>query len=676
MSFTQAQVEPVNAFSTNKVIHSFLERRGLSHDDIDYLLHPNASHQHDPFLLRGIQKFIDLLHSVKGQPISVVADYDADGVLSGTVARVGLSLFGFGDVYVYAPKTFDGYGITKRSVNAVMKARPETKVILTTDNGSNAHEGIAYAKSLGLTVLVTDHHLADADPMADAVVNPNRRFEKDQNGELEQYPFTEISGTAVVYKTLLAYGLKYITDKQALLDYSTLVLLVGISTISDVMPLLNENRYFVTQAVAMLERFVEGHSVQRIFQYDDSPLGQYYRGVDLLVMTLNKHGKLKYGIDSDMFGFIIGPMLNSPRRMVGESQLGFDLFQTTRRELFGSGVAQVVPPSDSLFELNETRKAYVRKLTTALLRKIEISHEQGIAPIHFSVFNIVTGAGIAGLLSGAYTKQYHLPSVAFSVPVNKAGNVTQVIDLVNVDTSNCKTLSGSARSSEGFDIHAFLTVIDTEHPDLIKKWGGHAGAAGITIEANKFDEFRAVFVGKLAQILLTEQSTKTSANATAVPELEIGGEFVLTSHTYDRLVSLYNRPDAEQVTEIQVDDYTPIMSNQELVDSVRFFEELEPFGNGFPKPMFSVAFSMKDVRVYYMGTEKQHAKVLLPNGLSVIHWNGADVFRLQEQHTENGVLVQNTQDNRAFIATGSISINEYNGNESLQLIVEGLVQVE
>lgn len=99
------------------------------------------NHQHNPFLLKGVGRWINVLHRVKGLPIAIIPNYDADGVLSGTLASVGLYLFGFEDVYLYPPKTYDGYGLSRKSVDNVLQARPETRVIITTDNGSNAHDG-------------------------------------------------------------------------------------------------------------------------------------------------------------------------------------------------------------------------------------------------------------------------------------------------------------------------------------------------------------------------------------------------------------------------------------------------------------------------------------------------------------------------------------------------------
>lgn len=640
----------------NPIIRSFLHRREFSAQDVTYLINPNETHQHDPFLLKGVGRWIDVLHSVKGQPIAVIPDYDADGVLSGTLARVGLSLFGFGDVYLYPPKTRDGYGLSKQSVNNVLDAQPDTRVIITTDNGSNAHEGIQYAKEKGLTVLVTDHHLADAPPCADAVVNPNGHGDN-------TYPFTHISGTAVIYKALAAYANKYTTNPHVWRDFRSLVLLVGISTISDVMPLINENRYYVTESVKMLTHFVNGYSVERVLAYDDTPIHQYYRGVDLLVTTLNQRGKLKYGINADTFGFTIGPILNSPRRMIGESEISFRLFQTEQADLKD---AEHVLPSDELYAINEERKTYVQKLTTALFSHMK---EQGGVPLDYMIFNARMRGGVAGLLSGNFTKKFGLPSIAFGVGPDASQEESE--NPINVDVGNLpdgSVFAGSARSPETFDLHSFLKVIDADNPGLIEKWGGHAQAAGITIRAENYERFRDVFTNKFMEIL-AEQTVDQKEPEVASP---FNGEYILTTEAYDRLITKGVTHESEVVP---LHGHTSVFTNQSLWEAVRFFEQLEPFGHGFPRPSFSVAIAMRDVpRVFTMGADQQHAKLMLRNGLTVINWNGAALFQRAEP-VEIDASGNPVPDSRVFVVTGELSVNRFNGVESLQLIASDVQEL-
>ena len=635
MSVTQERV-------ANPLIQAFLTRRGLALGDLDYLMNPNVTHEHDPYLLRGVSDWIDLLHTHKGEAVAVIPDYDADGVLSGTLARVGLSILGFGDVYVYPPKASDGYGMSETSVDQVLAHAPDTKVIVTTDNGSVADTGIAYAKSKGLVVLVTDHHVSKRPSIADAHVNPNAQEHVD-----ETYPFCDISGTAVIYKVLCAYAKRYQSDDvtQALLG--TLVFLVGVSTISDVMPLLDENRYYVTEAVNMLTRFTKNASYERLMSYSDTPLDQYFRGVELLVKTLTDRGRLKFGINANTFGYVIGPMLNSPRRMTGDSKLAFDLFQTTKSSL---NLDNWVPPSDVLYDLNEERKAYVRTLTSGLFKHIE--QDSHIDPLYFTVVSITTRGGVVGLLSGDFVKRYGLPNITFGVP---SGHTTSQQDgEINPKLTNTSVmLSGSGRAPAGFDMYRFITHIDKSYPGLIETWGGHAQAVGITVCADKFDDFRYVYVSHLIK-LLEDISETVDGAGNDVRALPLDVDFMIDTPAYQDVVASGYAP----VFAIPITGDGPLIHNPSVRELIEFIEKLEPFGHGFTEPTFGLVFNIQQVTKREMGADKQHVKFTLPNGLSVIHWNGADLYR----HDGFG------DDFRTFAVEGVLNINHFNGVDTLQLI--------
>lgn len=631
-------MQPVlSTIHENPVVSAFLTRRSLDAVSLDYLIHPSPAHQHDPFLLPGMSDFVEALHAVKGKRIAIMPDYDADGVLSGTLARVGLSLFGFGTAYVYPPKTWEGYGLSVKSVDAILAACPDVEVLLTTDNGSNAHEGVAYAKAKGLTVLVTDHHVADADPTADAVVNPNRRH------VASEYPFNGISGTAVIYKTLQAYGMRYVTDVKVAEDFKSLLFLVGVSTISDVMPLLDENRYFVTETVRMLDHFVSTHTPVRVSVWDDTPLGAYYRGLDLLVSTLYIKGKLNYGVNVDTLGFTIAPILNSPRRMIGDSEMGFLLFQTTPADA-DYPVGERI--SDALFDVNEERKAYV----TALKQELHAAVALGGRPVEQTIFTAHMKAGVAGLLAGAFTSEYELPSIAFAV-----GGKDPVDNPINAPLPRAGTVKGSGRAPDWFDLHGFLTVLDAEHPGLIATWGGHKTAAGISVYVDQFNAFKRLFTQRLTEVLheMSELTKLKHGEALHVPRPR--GEFLL-----DTPASMKLFPDVPVRHAIT----GHVMQDDALCSALTFFETVAPYGNSFEAPSFTVVFSHEDASAFRtMGKEGQHAKFTLQNGLTVIAWNEAELLTK---------LSTVDPDMRQFVVTGRLSFNEFNGRVSMQLVADDI----
>lgn len=613
-------------FDLNKIVASFLEKRNISISDVETLIQPSKDHQHDPVLLNGVTSWSALLHQCKGLNITIVPDYDADGILSGTLARVGLYMLGFGDVNVYPPKSYHGYGMTETTVDEVLRLYPTTQVIVTTDNGSNALTGVSYAKSKGLVVLVTDHHIAQEDVQADAEINPNHVDD-------ETYPYKSISGTTVIYKGLLHYAHQYGTHDDVR-QLHNLIFLVGVSVISDVMPIVDENRYYVTEAVRMFTHFYQNFNDDMIYFYDDTPIGQYYRGLGLLVIELNKHGRLKYGINTDTFGFTIGPILNAPRRMLGDSTLGFALFHQTLGHLQQESY---IPPSVALHQVNEQRKAYVTRYTKSLFDTIE---QSGLSVVDFSVCHTSAGGGIAGLLANQYTKRYGLPSIVFSTPER------HIVQDINSDIEHADTLmSGSARSPEWFNMHGFLTKLERDNPSLIHGWGGHAQAAGVSVYGYNYQLFHKLFTEALRQEIEGIMAEKNKQGIDEIASMMNGVDFVIdTLELSDKHKQSFNHV---------------VTYDGELHEAIYQFEDLAPFGVGFREPIFGMVFSTQGLDVFKMGQEKQHVRIRLFSGLTVIGWNMADLF--------------DDTDKTEYVTTGIININRYNGREYIQYIIQDVL---
>lgn len=626
-------------FNTNFIIESFFKNRNLSFYDLDYYSNPQPEHQHDALTLFGVNDFVENLHQLKDKHITIVPDYDADGVLSGTLARVALSLFGFNHVSLYPPHTRDGYGLTKHSVDMVLSMYPETDVILTTDNGSNAIDGIAYAKSKDLIVFVTDHHLSEEPSGANFEVNPNRRYIN------EPYVFPSISGTTVTFKVLEAYVKLYVTDQSVVRHFDNLIILVGLSVVSDVMPMLDENRYFVIKALSLFNYLISIRHRLSIMDYDNSPIGQFYRGLLILLDTLDQNDRLKHSFDVDTFGFLLAPMLNSPRRMIGDSTLGFQLFQTEITD-----IDTVWSVGDDIYKLNNERKLYTDHYSRVLLDYVSTDFKGLGDVVEYCVMNAVVRSGIVGLLAGRFMTHFNLPSIVFSID----GVDQPSMNSINVDLPDDVLISGSARSPLGFDLYSFLADIDMNHPGLIDAWGGHAQAAGITIRASNFETFRSVFVDHYRKHIAL-QSVDASKSDLMLPVMS---EFLLTTSLSDSFAQQGFMLDS-QVEVIPISSDQPIMQCDFLLDALSFFDRLQPYGHAFEKPDFGIMFRMSDGVVKYMGTKSQHVKVTLLNGLSIICWNSADSFLSAIPET-------------IFIVTGLLSINEFAGRQTLQLISQNL----
>ena len=403
----------------------------------------------------------------------------------------------------------------------------------------------------------------------------------------------------------------------------------------------------------MFERFIAGHTPERVGAWGDSPLERYYRGLDLLVWTLRNNRKLDYGVNAETFGFTLAPILNSPRRMLGESAMAFELFQTTRSEVLSGVPGEFV--SDRLFRVNEERKAYVSELSRELVETVDASHQ----PLtDCTVFTASMLSGVAGLLSSTFTNRYDLPSIAFSVFERPDGGLVPLdggdhpARRINASLPRVGYVSGSGRAPDWFDLHAFLSHLDAAHPGLILSWGGHTQAAGIKVAVDQFHAFREAFTTGLKQVL----AELVKAQPTDAPRrLVYGGEFLLET---PRAVAAGG--ESKGVVHPLARE---AMSDAALLEAMDYFERLAPFGTDFPAPSFTVVFNREDATFRTMGANAQHAKAQLSNGLSVIDWNAAPVWDVHGT------------DDRLFIVTGRLSFNTFNGRTTLQLIANDTVVV-
>lgn len=370
------------------------------------------------------------------------------GVSATTIAVQCLRELGAKHVNYHINSRFkEGYGISPMGVDSLLEKFPDTDFILTVDNGIVAFEGVKYAVDKGIEVLVTDHHLAKPElpEEALAVVNPQRL--DDTSG------FKEICGAAVIYKLMLAVFF----DLERPLDFVyNMKDLVGMATVGDVMPLQDENRYFVREALRMIER-------------ETRPQFQILR-------------RLKsFTLDEQAFGFTIVPILNAVGRLEGTPTKAMEFFLTESEQEMERLAAELIA-------INEERKAITvdqEALAEATVAKEGMSTVMVVADKTFHT-------GIVGLVAGRLKERYYRPAIVFHEDEN--GN-----------------LVGSARSIEGFNIKEGLDEIS----DLIVKHGGHEMAAGMTILKENFEAFKKA-INEVANRVLTEEDMRPSVMADAV----------------------------------------------------------------------------------------------------------------------------------------------------------------
>ena len=409
-----------------------------------------------PGALKGLTEASSLLADaiIDGKRICVVADYDADGATACTVAMRGLRLLGARPerLTYFVPDRFKlGYGLTPAIVDLVVQdpaGKPD--LLVTVDNGIASIDGVAHAKSLGIQVVITDHHLpGDALPAADAIVNPN------QPGC--DFPSKNLAGVGVMLYTLM--GIRQTLRQRAWpaaeqANLGSLLDIVALGTIADVVPLDANNRILVANGLA------------RIRQRRCHP------GILALYAVAGKQPDRAQASD---LGFLLGPRLNAAGRM-DDMRIGI-------RCLLADDMGEALKLAQELDRLNTARRAVEQNMKSdaaSILNQLDIHATAGI-----SLYDPNWHGGVVGILAGRIKEQMHRPTIVF------AGDGSGQI-------------KGSGRSIPGLHLRDALDHLTKLYPDLILKFGGHAMAAGLTIRENDFALFQRAFDELVDQLLPLE----------------------------------------------------------------------------------------------------------------------------------------------------------------------------
>ena len=383
-----------------------------------------------------------------GSRICVVADYDCDGATACAVTLRGLRMLGADPAtlaYVVPDRRVHGYGLTPAIVDlAIETAAPD--VLLTVDNGIASLEGVAHAAAHGLTVVITDHHLpARVDgqvvlPEADVIVNPNQPGCTFQSKQL--------AGVGVAFYVLLAlraelrargeFDLAGQPRLDALLD------LVALGTVADVVKLDRNNRCLVAQGLKRIRA------------------GRMQPGVAALFAAAGRDPRLASAAD---FGFALGPRLNAAGRLA-DMTLGIECLLT-------DDVARAHELASALDAINRERRtveAGMREQAEALVDRALAA--AGSVEAAFAVYDPAFHEGVVGIIASRLKDRLHRPTFVFALGQDGS-------------------LKGSGRSVEGLHLRDALDLVSKRHPTLLKRFGGHAMAAGCTIELESLDVFRS-----------------------------------------------------------------------------------------------------------------------------------------------------------------------------------------
>ena len=463
----------------DEAIREIAERTGLSAkcacliynrgfrtaDDAERFLRNEEAVLHDPRQLKDMDRALERIRVAveNKETIAIYGDYDVDGVTSVSMLYLYLKSLDAGRIEYYIPsRDGEGYGLSSAAIDRLKEKGVE--LIITVDTGITANEEAAYASSLGIDMVVTDHHECRPDlPDCCAVVNPHR--------EDSEYPFRELAGVGVVFKLVCAYEMMLCRERgepeidgvrKICYEYGDLV---AIGTIADVMPIVDENRLIVKLGLKMIEK-TRRPGLAALIEAVNAP-------------SSTSAAPKKRKITSSFIGYGIAPRINAAGRI--------DSATKAVRLLLAEDPASAKNYAQELCEINRQRQAEENRIAEQAMKKIE----KGFDPENDRVIVIEDDGwkqGIIGIVASRITERYGLPSLLISFDGATRGYPSP--DDIG---------KGSGRSVKGMNLVNAMNSCD----DLLCKYGGHELAAGLTIERDKIPEFTRR-INEYAKNVLTE----------------------------------------------------------------------------------------------------------------------------------------------------------------------------
>ena len=514
-----------------------------------------AQHLASPDTLLNARKMARLLAEAiaHGKRLLIIADYDADGATACAVALRALRSFG-ADVDYLVPNRFEyGYGLTPEIVQLAATKSPD--ILITVDNGIASHAGIDEARRLGLEVFVTDHHLpAESLPAAAVIVNPN------QPGC--PFPSKHLAGVGVIFYVMLALRAELRArgryERSEAPNLARLLDLVALGTVADVVRLDDNNRRLVAQGLARIRRGLACAGIRALFHVA---------------------GRDPARASPWDLGFTLGPRLNAAGRL-DDMSLGIELLTTDDTEKALTLAGQL----DSLNRERREIEADMQQAALAALESIRDTHSHSVV-----LFDPGWHQGVIGILASRLKDKFHRPAIAFA-------------------PGGPGELKGSGRSIPGFHLRDALDLVAKRAPDLLRKFGGHAMAAGLSIAEGDFPRFAEAFEAVARELIPQHVLTRT---------LETDGSLPVEEAHLELARRLAN----------------------------------EVWGQGFPEPRFFDGFRVLSQRV----VGERHLRLVLER--EGRRFDAICFFRTEELPE----LIE---------AVYRLDINHYNGNETLQFVVE------
>lgn len=554
------------------VVRRVLAARGIrSEADLQFDLADLPS----PALLKDMAAACQLLQQAieADWSVLIVGDFDADGATSTALLMRGLQQFGLQKLDFMVPNRFiHGYGLTPQLL-AELPATNQPDLLITVDNGIASIDGVVVAKQRGMQVLITDHHLPGEQlPAADAIINPNQAD--------DTFPSKALAGVGVAFYLLL--GLRQHLNQQNWFEQNNvkpprlieLLDLVALGTVADLVPLDKLNRSLVMRGLARMREGLAGAGINAL---------------------LNIAGKDRQRLSAQDLGFAVGPRLNAAGRMEDMGQ-GIDLL-LTNDVMFAENSARL------LDDINLQRRDVEQTMQQQALKMLDdlALPDTQTAPV-VSLYQPDWHQGVIGLLASRLKDRLHRPVIVFA-------------------DGDAGELKGSARSIQGIHIRDLLARVDSLYPGLIKRFGGHAMAAGLTLAKTDLTAFN----DKLLAVIQTQ----------------------VNDDTFSRQRLSDGELDAAEIS-LSLAAQLPLIA---------------PWGQGFAEPQFHGAFVVKDFR--HVGQQQDHLKltVQLADGRSLT----AMAFK---QTAPDWLTTQQT-----VLLRYRLDINEFRQQQSLQLLVDELLPV-
>ena len=545
---------------------------------INSYINPVYKYLHSPKTMKDVVIAVDIIKRKiqENKKIRIIGDYDVDGIISVFILYTALKKCGANVDYEIPDRIKDGYGINENIVKVAYDEGVDT--IITCDNGISAIDQIQYAKDLGLTVIVTDHHdvpFIEKDGVrtflssqADAIINPK---------QIEcEYKFKSICGAGVAFKLMEALYEEIGMDKE---ECYKLIEFVAIATVCDVVDLIDENRIFVKNGLEMLNnsKNIGINALKKACGLEDKEITAYH------------------------LGFVIGPCLNASGRL-DSAKKGLELLLMEDDEEAKNLAKEIVDLNDA--RKNMTKEGVDRAIN--IIDSTDINNDKilvvYIPDIHES---------LAGIVAGRVKEQYNKPTIIL--------------------TKSEEGVKGSARSIEEYNMFEGLLACK----ELLDKFGGHPMAAGLSLQEDKVDELR----------------------------IALNNKCELT--------------DEDLTRKIMIDSSLPLeYLNLHLIEELNV---LEPFGKGNSKPVFGVR-DAKITKAMLLGKDKNvlKLKLLTNNNITIdaMIFNDLENFesKIIEKYGNEELdnLYNKSNNNIPMDFTFYPSINEWNGNKSIQIVVNGI----